>query len=618
MGGLLSGPSTGAVLMIVLATAIPSFFLGTVVTLYAGIDCVTRGGKGNTADTQPINDALIENRVQQRMKELNCDPNQQQQQQQQHSSQSASSFDPLFSSDNFGRFLVDMAHVSKEDFTRYIDPGVPLDPPQKGGDHVALFYSHEGAKPSSLSPNQSVNGSNPFNQHLEMPDALENCEQLNIILADQTGVRKQCFAIMPQYESFHLQRWMRTNPKFGAVDMTQPLQFVSRGHARNGKEEFGAPKLDITKKHWDWLQKYLANLDDVLAEVDVILKKIATKDNKVIVLVCNFGQSELLMNFVCSAKARGFDLSPVIVFTTDQETTDLAQSLGLATYYDERVSNVHAFPCSPFDFISQTALFSLVCQNFGDIPSEAAEVYGDPKFIAMMMAKVVCVQVVSMLGYDLLFQDVDIVWYKDPLDYFRRDDVQQYDIFFQDDGGHSLRYAPYSANSGFYFVRHNERTRHLLSQLLVTGDLVLSTRSHQAALIALLSEHVSLHGLRAKVLARDTEEFPGGYHFNQRSGKYMRDFFAGTVHPYIFHMSWTKNKANKLLYLRQMGEWWVKDKCIEKKKEDILRSEAGEAADVGAVCCAAEPLVSCHYRDKPSKIPCRDSPSIDKGTKSFW
>ena len=67
----------------------------------------------------------------------------------------------------------------------------------------------------------------------------------------------------------------------------------------------------------------------------------------------------------------------------------------------------------------------------------------------MMMAKVISVQLVSMLGFDLLFQDVDIVWYKNPLTYFSDPSLpaHKFDVFFQDDGGHSVRYAPYSANS---------------------------------------------------------------------------------------------------------------------------------------------------------------------------
>mmetsp|Transcript_16903 Transcript_16903/g.28072 ORF Transcript_16903/g.28072 Transcript_16903/m.28072 type:complete len:106 (-) Transcript_16903:11-328(-) len=104
------------------------------------------------------------------------------------------------------------------------------------------------------------------------------------------------------------------------------------------------------------------------------------------------------------------------------------------------------------------------------MPSEAAKGYGDRKFVAMMLAKVFCVQMVSALGYDFLFQDVDIVWYKHPLEYF--DTNPGFDIYFQDDGAHSTRYAPYSANSGFYYVRHNDRTQFFLTSVLMAGGLV--------------------------------------------------------------------------------------------------------------------------------------------------
>lgn len=35
-------------------------------------------------------------------------------------------------------------------------------------------------------------------------------------------------------------------------------------------------------------------------------------------------------------------------------------------------------------------------------------------------------------------------------------------------------------------------------------------------------------------------------------------------------------------------------------------------------CCSAKPFVNCHYKDKPSKIPCKDSEPIDKNGRSFW
>jgi Nucleotide-diphospho-sugar transferase len=244
----------------------------------------------------------------------------------------------------------------------------------------------------------------------------------------------------------------------------------------------------------------------------------------------------------------------------------------------------------------------------------------------MMMAKVICVQLVSMLGYNILFQDVDMIWYQNPLHYFdqHRIEMDRYDIIFQDDGGRSIRYAPYSANTGFYFVRYNDRTRHLLTSLLMSGDVVLSTHSHQQVMIALLKEHVSLFGLKVKVLSRDTEEFPGGFHYHQRSKVYMKRFYSGTVKPYIFHMSWTFNKDNKILFLRQMGEWYVNEQCFQSSSTTTTTNLNGTMVDgynpdtFVSSCCSAEPLFSCHYRDKPSLKPCKDSPSIDKNRPSWW
>ena len=52
-------------------------------------------------------------------------------------------------------------------------------------------------------------------------------------------------------------------------------------------------------------------------------------------MTCNRGQSELLMNFACSSRARGFDLQNVIVFPTDMEMNELAEEMGLATFYED-------------------------------------------------------------------------------------------------------------------------------------------------------------------------------------------------------------------------------------------------------------------------------------------
>ena len=65
------------------------------------------------------------------------------------------------------------------------------------------------------------------------------------------------------------------------------------------------------------------------------------------------------------------------------------------------------------------------------VPEEAAGGYGDTTFGFVMLAKTICVYLVNDLGYDLLFQDVDISWYKNPVDFFSSDENSGFDVYFQ-------------------------------------------------------------------------------------------------------------------------------------------------------------------------------------------
>jgi hypothetical protein len=136
------------------------------------------------------------------------------------------------------------------------------------------------------------------------------------------------------------------------------------------------------------------------------------------------------------------------------------------------------------------------------------------------------------------------------------------------------------------------------------GDLIEKTKSHQEALTAVLNEHTSFTGLRVKVWKRGRgNQFPGGWEY-QRDRPVMKTILKGnsTTDPYIFHMSWTKNKDYKKKFMGQMGLWYKKEGCNTD----------------GFDCCLAEPNVTCHYRDKPSIISCRESDPMDNNGRSFW
>lgn len=297
---------------------------------------------------------------------------------------------------------------------------------------------------------------------------------------------------------------------------------------------------------------------------------------------------------ICNARAKGLEsvLSNVLLFATDQVTHDLAKDMGITSVYIDSI--------------------------FADMPEDAAKRYADKTFRNMMLAKVYCIQMVSMLGYDILFQDVDVVWYQNPLPWFHDETNphHDFDMYFQDDGNHALFYAPYSANTGFYYVRNNARTKYFFNSFLMVGDRILSSGSHQIPLIAHLSEHASLHGLRVKTWGRMEKEFPGGYTFHNRQQKtFMKELMAGgdgAKDTYLFHMSWTSSKINKVKFFQQMGEWYLQETCVN------VRSSSEMPQGDPKNCCAVAPILTCHFCDKASKIPCKDSPPIDKGGKSWW
>jgi hypothetical protein len=41
----------------------------------------------------------------------------------------------------------------------------------------------------------------------------------------------------------------------------------------------------------------------------------------------------------------------------------------------------------------------------------------------------------------------------------------------------------------------------------------------------------------------------------------MKEIINGDYVPYLFHMSWTTNKENKLVFSLQMGLWYTNKEC---------------------------------------------------------
>ena len=279
--------------------------------------------------------------------------------------------------------------IGKNDFLQNFDYGIPKPPSKRdhesdpGKDDVLVLYGTTKAMPDNNNgieyASDIENGDIP---HMSASDATKNCGGLNVIFTESHGDIHQCIAIVGNYESYHIQRWLRISPKGSSkLDNKLPLAPVGRGLQSNGQDKFSPPSDNYALQNQALLETYFARLSDTLEALKPMAKACAGNDNTVIVMVCNTGQSDLLINFICAATARGFgDIvrEKVLVFATDKGVLDIGLGLGLRTFYDEEI--------------------------FKEMPEKEAGRYGDRAFTQMMYAKVVTVQLINRLGYDVLFQ----------------------------------------------------------------------------------------------------------------------------------------------------------------------------------------------------------------------
>jgi hypothetical protein len=262
----------------------------------------------------------------------------------------------LFPSDLVGKYVVAMARVPRESFKSTFSPqfGGPFLDSYPGVKDLMLIYGSPDTRPNNFSAIYGIttsatddnnNRMNTIPLIDDMRQATENCDQLHVVFtSSETKDRRQCIALVPNHESYHVHVLARPsnftdNEKSGVnVYRNEPYQMVSRYHRVNPPAlMYQTPRFEEdTKPFFEYLRIYLSVVDTVLNELRIILSKIAL-NNQVVVMLCNHGQSVLLSNFICAAKARNLELSNVIVFTTDQETTDLVTSFGLTAYYDQGV-----------------------------------------------------------------------------------------------------------------------------------------------------------------------------------------------------------------------------------------------------------------------------------------
>jgi hypothetical protein len=338
--------------------------------------------------------------------------------------------------------------------------------------------------------------------------------------------RHSCFSVVTgnnigSNSSYNLVRYnskMKTTNLLmdGTITPTGFFYSIPKNNGRNRlKEKF----LPLLKKFWDINSVIVRNL----------MKKSMQPGDSVVVMVVNDGEIDLLFNYFCSVKRYGLSylIQRIIVFTSSMELVSIIESTGALAVHD-----IH------FGFVSRGASYG----------------YLDNIFVDMMWYKTFSTYLLLRLGYNVLFQDVDVVWFRDPFRYITQltKVKPRIDAFFSDDGQRTLRYSPFYANSGFFYMVSSERTKFLTWSIISAFNTLQATGSHQNVLTMRLLESLDMVKFHFKILP--LSNFPSGImlHHNET---YMTGIKNGDEKPYIFHMCWTQGKKDKLKYLKKVGMW---------------------------------------------------------------
>ena len=226
-----------------------------------------------------------------------------------------------------------VARVSKAAFLERLDTGHAREHKfSPAHSHVLILYQHKNALPKNRATTTTA-GKVP---ELSFDEATENCQNVHVVSTKPFHGLHQCLALVGQFESYEVDRYMRITVG-QALNDSLPLTRVGRGVLPNGVDEYRIPTAKATEQGLAFVQRHAQHYKRNKKELKPILQRIA-QNNTVVVMVSNYGQSDLLQNFVCRARSQQIDTSHILVVCTDEPTQQLAKSLGLATYFDRKVT----------------------------------------------------------------------------------------------------------------------------------------------------------------------------------------------------------------------------------------------------------------------------------------
>lgn len=263
----------------------------------------------------------------------------------------------------------------------------------------------------------------------------------------------------------------------------------------------------------------------------LILQTFPTKDKPLVLMSFNMGASMFFANWVCYLEAQGMleeIRAQTLVVTTDWDAYTLCSKLGFTAISPQFTENFQ---------ISAVGMF-------GNAPVGPHSVINSVNI--MMMDELV------NMGYDVLMQDVDIVWERNPLPWLQAASTRL-DVLMMPAGRMDGR-GP--GNSGFCFIKSNAKTK-IFTQTMVNLIPLNIYHSSDQLLWNELLHHRNFAQLHHENVPRAL--FLGLY----MGIKELTGWPKNTPPPIILHFisTGTKPSDKKDARMKTAGVWKLDDTC---------------------------------------------------------
>lgn len=272
-------------------------------------------------------------------------------------------------------------------------------------------------------------------------------------------------------------------------------------------------------------------------------------NNTVVLMAFNYGTMVLFFNWLCSCRQANIDVSNVLVISADNKTHSLLGELNVTSLYLPRL--------------------------FGDYQSHGVRAFGNHEWSPFGRLKMLVPKLLLEAGIDVFFQDVDMIWLKDPVAYIRST-FPEYDVVIQHVGKNRAMFGPFYGNSGVFFIKGNIYARSCWDRVFFDMDKVVGWSGSQQMV---LNYHLGLcaapggpMGLR--VTNVDPYKFVSGWVAQNK--KMQHELSTKTGNDYekmiLYHTNWANNVKEKIEANLKYKFWYLPPTVTDKTDPRTLNS----------------------------------------------